>query len=223
MPKHGKLNAIKSQLDMEAAGLNRILALGSPASNVGQADVGFSNAGDSAVAGATAAQNITESQTRKTLNAANEQAAISSARAADEKAKLDAEVARRTREMLPGELSRQKNENTLGGLEVSKQKVLKGLYDKLGPMADKLMSKISGIITNASEATPSQIVEQLGDALYGSGDSWKLPNNVETNDPVGYIIDSIMESLGLKKPMSERVKNRDDHLRDEARKKDKQL
>lgn len=128
--------------DMEAAGLNRILALGSPASNVGQADVGFSNAGDSAVAGATAAQNITESQTRKTLNAANEQAAISSARAADEKAKLDAEVARRTREMLPGELSRQKNENTLGGLEVSKQKVLKGLYDKLGPMADKLMSKL---------------------------------------------------------------------------------
>lgn len=168
--------------DMEAAGLNRILALGSPASNVGQADVGFSNAGDAAVAGATAAQNITESETRKTLNKAAEQAAISSAVAADEKAKLDAETARKIREMLPGEKSIQSKtergmdrdyqikgvEEQLKKLDLSKEEFYKKIYAKIGPIADSLLDRISPMLSSALQGSRDGI-GGLIDALTESG------------------------------------------------------
>lgn len=168
--------------DMQAAGLNRILALGSPASNVGQANVGFSDMGSNAVAGATAAQNITESQTRKTLNAATEQAAISSAKAADAKAKLDEETANKIREMLPGEKDIQSKtsrgmdraydiqgvEKRLKELDLSKEEFYKKIYEKLGPMADKLMERISPFLTNALEGTGDG-VSGLVNALTSSG------------------------------------------------------
>jgi len=140
--------------DLEASGLNRILALGNPASSPAGASAVMQNPFDGApaVANATTA-NIRRGEEIKLLR--------------EQQANIRADTSL-------------KSENTrLAALEAAKQEVLKGVYERLEPFSDKLFDAIPGWLNSAKDAvqSPNEIIEKKWESLKSGAketyDSWK--------------------------------------------------
>lgn len=156
----------RSVRDMRNAGLNPVLALGNPASTPPGASASFPDLGATFINSARAAQDISESRTREPLHRANAEASLASAKAAEEEAKLKAEIARRTREMLPYEMTEsgvrirsgiegaegQELDNILKGLSVDQQRVVKSVFQELGPFVIDFLKSTREVTNSAKDA-----------------------------------------------------------------------
>lgn len=152
--------------DLEKAGLNRILALGSPAPTTQGAMAPPTRFSEAAIQGASAKQQIEVGKAQADLMRENAALAVAQRDQAEANAAKARAETLSTMELLPlqkeqmssqADQSRQQAELNrvnalLGGLEQDKQKVLKSLYTVFGPMILDVIRTVRDSFSSATDA-----------------------------------------------------------------------
>lgn len=165
----------RAAADLEKAGLNRILALGSPASSPSGATASI----EAPKPGTAYTQ---ASSAKAAIEQANAQAKFIQTQESNAKELLpfqkmqleESAYQSRTQALLNDENRR------LAALEVQKQNVLKGIYDVLGPAANKFFSWLEPKISSAPEAAGGilrPVIDQVGGMVDSAKAAWEKFQN----------------------------------------------
>lgn len=196
----------RAAADLEKAGLNRVLALGSPASSpsgaMGSATVPDLGSVGSSAASAAAGRKLTSTQEKI---AAGQLAMLPDLQyKAHNEANTSASNARSA--MYDADMKE---------LELAKQHVVKGLYDTLGPQAQSVLNSLPGMINNVKDAVedvPKAIksfpdflkrkAEQGASSAFDAGKRWYLDDvwgNIRKYHPGLRAVDEIIKRVKPKK------------------------
>lgn len=144
----------RAAVDLEAAGLNRILALGNSASTP---------------SGSTATM----------TNPVPDLAGVFNAWSANKRMKEEIELLKEQKRNVYWDTHNKIENNRLLGFEADKQAVMKGVYEKLGPHASQLFDNVPGWINSAKDAMdggldiPGKIMDKLEQWYNSAKDSFE--------------------------------------------------
>lgn len=178
--------------DLEAAGLNRVLALGSPAAAPGGAMASMPDLGSSMSSGSQASTAAKAQKSTASLQAAG----VNSAMAAAEQTRAQTKL---LESLAPAQIAKASSEAVSAAKNAERDAMINKALETIAPGVDSVLKLLGEGITSAKGAIDS--IPKALEGLFGGGDAsakssvWRL-NGAETNDPVGFMIDQIMRSLG---------------------------
>lgn len=132
----------RAAADLEKAGLNRVLALGSPASS------------PSGAMGSATMPNLGSSASSAASAAASRSLVIEQAKAAKAQNDMIPDIQEKTHQeanMAMSNALSAKYDAELKELEVAKQRILKGIYDRAGPAANEFLDQVPGFINSVKD------------------------------------------------------------------------
>lgn len=170
--------------DLEAAGLNRILALGNPASSPAGAQASIPDLGQSISSGIQAGTGRRAQRSLEQLQTVQQQSVLASARQASA-------AAAQTESLTPVLVRKTNAEAASAEAQAAKDMATKGLYEKFGPILASTVDKLLPLLDEVGKAVGAapKVVQELKDMLLG-GPTHKGPGFLN-DEPVKDILRNI--------------------------------